>query len=130
VLASRKEIAAAANTAAAGAEVVVEYFPQQWCKKYAISVTLHDILTMEKGAWMNDVAVEFGMHLIVDNLLCEEIYQGTCFIMSTFFSEKLRTVLLTVTNTSIVSNFKLSCFLHNLHCGFVKYSDSSFFYLW
>ena len=56
---------------------MVVYFPQQWCKKYAISVTLSDILTMEKGMWMNDVAVELGMNIIVDNLLCEEIYQGT-----------------------------------------------------
>jgi Ulp1 family protease len=100
---------------------VVVYFPQQWCKKYAISVTLSDILTMEKGMWMNDVAVELGMNIIVDNLLCEEIYQGTCFVMSTFFSEKLRTVILrlTVTNIQMITNFKLPKSPHNLHCGVV-----------
>jgi Ulp1 family protease len=97
------------------------YFPQQWCKKYAISVTPSDILTMEKGMWMNDVAVELGMNIIVDNLLCEEIYQGTCFVMSTFFSEKLRTVILrlTVSNIQMITNFKLPKSPHTLHCGVV-----------
>jgi hypothetical protein len=69
---------------------------------------------MEKGMWMNDVAVELGMNIIVDNLLCEEIYQGTCFVMSTFFSEKLRTVIL-----RLITNFKLPKSPHTLHCGVV-----------
>jgi Ulp1 family protease len=106
-LAARKSVADAAAAAAAGAKVVVTYFPQQWSKKYALSVTSNDMLTMEDGKWMNDVVVEFGIHVIVDNELSEDIYFGTCFVMSTFFSEKLRTVLLTATNASIVTNFEL-----------------------
>jgi Ulp1 family protease len=108
VLATKKAVADAAAAAAEGAKVVVNYFPQQWCKKYAFSVTFNDMQTMEKGKWMNDVAVEFGMHTIVDKELGHNIYHGTCYVMSTFFSEKLRTVPLTAIKVLIVTKFDLS----------------------
>jgi Ulp1 family protease len=94
VLSTRKSVAAAAAAAAAGAKIVATYFPEQWCKKYSFPVTLNDMLTMEKGQWMNDIALELGIHAIVDELV-GDIYKDTCFVMSTFFSEKLRMVILT-----------------------------------
>jgi Ulp1 family protease len=99
--AARKSFDDAVAEAAEAARVVAVYVSKQAHNRYSVHITTKDLWTLEPCAWINDIIMEIGSQLIVDEVLQNDLLRGACFVMSTFFSERLRKVHLTETVISV-----------------------------
>ena len=83
--------AAAAAAASAEANRVVAVYSRSGRRDVAVTVT--NKMSLRQGEWIDDVIMEVGSHLIIDQDLKEESNKDVCYVISSFFSAFLCEVL-------------------------------------